>query len=82
MSFVPGSRTPIFGLLVALPPLNHTISAEKSKWEGDRFKVSDGKSQWEGDRFKISAGKSQWEGDMINVFAGKNKWEGDINSST
>jgi len=36
-------------ILVALPLLNHTISAGKSKWEGDRFKVSAGKSKWEGD---------------------------------
>ena len=35
-------------ILVALPLalLNHTISAGKSKWEGDRFKVSVGRSEW------------------------------------
>ena len=36
-------------ILVALPVLNHTISAGKSKWEGDRFKVSAGRSELEGD---------------------------------
>jgi len=36
-------------ILVALPLLNHTISAGKSKWEGDRFKVSAGRSKLEGD---------------------------------
>jgi len=34
-------------ILVALPLLNKTVSAGKSKWEGDRFKVSAGKSKWE-----------------------------------
>ena len=36
-------------ILVALPLLNHTISAGKSKWEGDRFEVSAGRSEWKGD---------------------------------
>jgi len=34
-------------ILVALPLLTQTVSAGKSKWEGNKFKVSAGKSKWE-----------------------------------